>query len=469
MNYSYTVTELCRIFGGSAQNIFSDTRFQNFAIDSRKVQWGDLFICLTGERTDGHLYIQDAIKRGASCIVASRHKIKPGLLTSTTPIILVADPNRAFRDLARDYRHRLSPRARVIGITGSNGKTSTKEITAGLCRFLDNRTHATSGNFNNFVGVPLTILDAKLDEQWWVIEMGTNHFGEIETLAKVVHPHCGIITNIGESHLEFLESTEGVAHEKSGIFQGMESDSIVVVPSSLKHLRIVKQAAAQHGIRLVTYGFTHWEVARADYMAELLYFSPAVSRFRFMDATFETRIGNPLFLENLLGALTLLRLQNVDMELLRKATQTLSVEVQGRMQFREMNGYLLVNDTYNANPTSFKSVLASLRKAYPKRRLLVVAGPMAELGEESLQLHQQLGAEMHQQGVAHLFALGEDLANAYVQGWKSRSQDSPTVLHTEDLQELIAEFQKIQRHDDIVLVKGSRSAHMERVVEALAP
>ncbi|MBF0288141.1 MAG: UDP-N-acetylmuramoyl-tripeptide--D-alanyl-D-alanine ligase [SAR324 cluster bacterium] len=467
MDYHYTTAELCRILAGQSYHIPQNRCFSDFAIDSRKIQPGGLFFSIVGENTDGHLYIEQACKNGAQGIIACRDKLPPGGLSLEIPLILVADPNRSLRDLAKDYRSRLAS-GFVLAITGSNGKTSSKEIAADLCRFLHPKVNATQGNYNNFIGVPITILSASLDASWWIVEMGTNHFGEIQTLSEMVRPNLGMITNVGESHLEFLENMEGVACEKSGIFAGMDSGTIVAIPSDLRHSDIVSEQAIQHGIRLVRYGFTSWKSEISpDYSATLRECSSEQACFEFLDQLFEVSTGNSLLLRNLLGVLTLLYLHNEPPDLLCEACRFLNFEVKGRMQFRQMPSYLLVDDTYNANPTSFNEVIQSLRSLYPQKRLLVVAGAMAELGKQSADLHFQLGASMPMLGVKYLFTFGNNDATYYIEGWKTRNKESENTFHTIDLNKLVSTFNQVVKKDDIVLVKGSRSAHMEQFVDAV--
>ena len=339
MNYHYTTAELCQIFEGNSRHLSHEQTFERFSIDSRKTQPGDLFFAIAGENTDGHLYLKQALERGAQGIIAHQGKLTSDFLSRNPPLILVADPNRALRDLAENYRKRFS-KGRVLGITGSNGKTSAKEIAADLCRFLTPNTHATAGNLNNFFGVPLTILSATLEEAWWVIEMGTNQFGEIETLSKIVKPHLSLITNIGESHLEFLENTQGVAREKAGLFAGMTPGSITAIPATLLHQEIVSDFATRHQIQLVSYGFSHWETSQpSDYPAKIISVSPALSEFEWLGQKFTTSQGNPLLLGNLLGVLTLLHLCEVPLDLLCEATQALPWNIKGRMQFRETGSF----------------------------------------------------------------------------------------------------------------------------------
>ena len=219
-----------QIINAKLEGIDSDSSFNDFSIDSRSVKNGDVFFCIKGEMTDGHQYISQALEKGASAVVANPDIIPDTLKKREFPKILVPDPNLALREWASDVRKNFE--GKVLAVTGSNGKTSTKEILSSLCSFFDSNAYATPGNYNNYIGVPLTLLHAPLEAEWWVIEIGSNNFGEIAELSKIVRPTGGVITNIGESHLEFLLDTKGVAREKSGLFAGMAQGCLLYTSPS---------------------------------------------------------------------------------------------------------------------------------------------------------------------------------------------------------------------------------------------
>lgn len=465
MNYSYPLFELAQLFLGTLAGPLSRREFNRVCIDSRNVRPGDLFFCIKGERTDGHLYVAQAIKAGAGAIVACSGRLQRA--EWEVPVIWVEDPNQCLLTLSHDYRNRTGS-TRVVGITGSNGKTSTKEIALNLCRFLDPRSHGTQGNFNNFIGVPLTVLSADLSVDWWIVEMGTNHFGEIATLSKTVAPDAGILTNIGESHLEFLLSTEGVAREKSGLFAGMKPGSICAIPEDILHKGILYEQAQAHGVHLLECGLSLSPHADTiAYPATVLEQSAQSTVFRFCGQRFEFPSGNPLLFKNLLNALSLMHALGIHLFELRDAVAECEVEVKGRFNIIPLEDITLVDDTYNANPTSFLSVVRSLRKTYAKQRLVVVAGKMAELGEQSASMHRQLAKELHQEGVAHLMVLGQEDAKHYEKGWCSVAVEDDSLTVADSVEELVESFKKIRKAGDVVLVKGSRSAHMERFVDAI--
>ncbi len=453
MTKLYTIGEMSQIFKAKTEKINTNLLVHGFSIDSRTMNAGELFFCIKGENTDGHHYISQALEKGACAVVADPACIPEAIRQSSFPRILVPDPNLALRKWAADIRKRFT--GKVLAVTGSNGKTTTKEILAGLCRHLDPNAYATPGNFNNFIGVPLTLLEAPPDAKWWVIEIGTNHFGEVAELSKVVQPTAGIITNIGQSHLEFLQNTEGVAREKSGLFAGMSPGNKVIVPDTLLHLDLVEEEAVKAGVDIVKTTAVTEQVAGKN------------CKIRFFNEWFESSIDSPLLQQNLVLALTLLKEEGVPVALLKQAAAALDLSVKGRYQQIEMDDWILIDDTYNANPSSFYSVLENLNKTYPGLRKIVVCGAMAELGDLSPELHRQVGETMVKNGVEKMFGLGGAEIKFYLEGWKNGGGETEAAQRFSDIYDLTKTFREELRASDVVLVKGSRSAHMERFVEAM--
>jgi len=447
----YTFGEMRQIINAKLEYIDPDSSFNDFSIDSRTVKDGDVFFCIKGEMTDGHQYISQALEKGASAVVANPETIPDALQQREFPKILVPDPNLALREWASDARKNFE--GKVLAVTGSNGKTSTKEILSGLCSFFDSNAYATPGNYNNYIGVPLTLLDAPTEAEWWVIEIGSNNFGEIAELSKIVRPTGGVITNIGESHLEFLLDTKGVAREKSGLFAGMAQGSKVVIPESILHQDIVEKEAEKAGVELINTAKIAVE-SKEDRL-----------KFNLFDADFETAINNPLFLQNLVSSLTLLRLQGLSVTQLQKATANLELNLKGRFHTLYMKEWILIDDTYNANPSSFKSVLENMKNLYPQNRKIVVCGKMAELGQKSPELHQQVGINMVKNGVEIMLGLGGEEIKSYIGGWKKGGGSMKSAKQFTELVELLNAFKQELKPGDVVLVKGSRSARMERFVE----
>ena len=450
MTKLYTFGEMRQIINAKLEGIDSDSSFNGFSIDSRSVKDGDVFFCIKGEMTDGHQYISQALEKGARAVVANPEIIPDVLKKIDFPKILVSDPNLALREWASDARNYFE--GEVLAVTGSNGKTSTKEILSGLCRFFDSNAYATPGNYNNYIGVPLTLLNAPMETKWWVIEIGTNNFGEIAELSKIVRPTGGVITNIGESHLEFLLDTIGVAREKAALFDGMTQGSKVVIPGSILHMDIVEKEADKAGVELIKTAQIEVE-SKEDRL-----------KFNLFEADFETVINNMLFLQNLVSSLTLLRSQGLSVTQLQQATANLELNLNGRFHTLYMKEWILIDDTYNANPSSFKSVLENMNNLYPKNRKIVVCGKMAELGQKSSELHQQVGINMVKNGIEIMLGLGGKEIESYIGGWEKEGGIMKSAKQLTELDELLNAFRKELNPGDVVLVKGSRSAQMERFV-----
>ncbi len=465
MNFSvYQIQELSQILSGRPVNVESHAQIRSFSIDSRTLMEGDWFFCISGERTDGHDHVEQALARGAAGVVLNPSRLPKHLQNRNFPRIQVPDPNSALREWAAHARQYY--RGKVLGITGSNGKTSTKEMLARLCAGIGQQVEATPGNFNNWIGVPLTLLSADPDTGWWVIEMGTNRFGEMAELSRIVMPDGAILTNIGESHLEFLRDTEGVAREKCGMFEGMNSVAPVIVPSSLLHLDQVEWFANECGVRLVRYALDEeGDELAADYHAQTIESSGSGILFSLFGLTMHAGTANPLQLRNLISALVLLHQFGISAELLQHAAEILDLSVPGRFHWRKLKQGWLIDDTYNANPGSFLGVLQAIRSMHPEEPLWVVAGPMAELGERSPELHRETGATIFNAGAERLFILGGETGAEYLRGWSASGGGKTKAQRFSELPELLDVFNSQWPGRGIVLVKGSRSARMERFVE----
>ena len=451
MKRLYTFGRMKQLFNAKAENIKSNSFVKGVSIDSRTLKEGDLFFCIKGKKTDGHIFIQNALDRGASGIVANQRSIPLEITNRKFQKFLVSNPNKSFGTLASDFRQKF--KGKVIAITGSNGKTTTKEIIKNLCSFIDPLTSYTFGNFNNDIGVPITLLNGNLEAKWWIIEIGTNNFGEIQNLSRIVKPTAGIITSVGESHLEFLKSTKGVAKEKSGLFAGIKSGKNIVMPDSILHKEFFENEASKYGLKITK---------TIPILGELFL---GKTKFKLFDKDFETTITSPLILQNLVMALTILYLEGVPVSKLIAATSMMELKLKGRFNQIIMKDWILVDDTYNANPSSFTGVLQDLKKMYPNSRKIAVCGAMAELGDLSNYGHFEVGKNMIQNGVDYFLGLGGKEIDEYIKGWKSEGGNSDTAMRFSDLKKLVGVFKSILQKGDVVLVKGSRSSHMEDFVD----
>ena len=451
MTLSWSLAQAAAQVGGRFQGV--DTSFTGVGIDSRREIEGRLFVALRGERFDGHDFAREAIARGAVALLVERP------LDLAVPQWIVTDTGEALGRLAAAHRDRF--RGQVVAITGSNGKTTCKELLAAVLAGAG-RVRSTQGNLNNAIGLPLTLLEAG-DEDFLILEMGANHPGEIAFLTAIGRPHLALIANAGRAHLEGFGSLEGVARAKGEIVGGLPETGRLVIPSASPWTALWRTLA--DGRPVSTFGTDPQAQVRAD---------PATLRHRWETSGFRTEFqvtapgrSFPLSLglagrhnvHNALAITALALALDLD-EAVLAAGLAVMPPVPGRLSPRTApNGLRLIDDSYNANPDSVKAALAVLA-GLPGRRVLVL-GDLGELGSEAWGLHQQLGLEARAAGVAALFAVGPLSAAAVASFGRGGA-------HFAEAEALLAALRRdLDAAEDVVLIKGSRRAAMDRIADAL--
>lgn len=430
-----------------------DPAIVSVSTDTRSLQSGALFVALTGPNFDGHEFAAQAAQKGAAALLVSRQ------LDIDLPQLLVEDTRSAFGGLAAAWRRTLP--GKVVGITGSNGKTTTKEMVLAALAGAGS-VAATKGNLNNDIGVPLTLLDFA-DQDYLVLEMGANHSGEIAGLSAIGRPDVAIITNAGRAHLEGFGSLEGVARAKGEIIQGLPADGVFVLNADDAFADLWRELAA--GKRLLSFGEANHADVRIVGVEQPLYLNGSGFRSAYRIATPRGELILSLALPgrhnlmNALAAVAVAEALGVDHESIRSGLAALR-PVKGRLApLFGPAGCRLIDDSYNANPDSVRAALDVLKQLSGRRWL--VLGDLAELGEEAEQLHEEVGREARQAGLDRLWAVGR-LSSAAVSGFGAGARlfDSCDSLTHALTDELVS--------DDLVLVKGSRSAAMDRVVDVLS-
>ncbi len=435
------------------------------SIDSRSLQPQELFFCIVGDRTDGHEYVAQALERGAAGVVASRSspEITDGCSAAGVPCFVVPDTTRALGELAAFHRRRL--RASVIGITGSNGKTSTKEFLFALASQLEpGRVTSTAGNLNNQWGLPLSILRAQVDDALVILEMGMNHAGEIAALSQMAKPHLGLIVSVSGAHIGHFGSVLEIARAKLELAEGMAEGSFLLYSRHSPGLDLARTICRERKLQLLAFGVEDQKAVEVT--AEGLRF-PWRGRVLVAPGWF-----NPVLANNRIGALEALVALGYDEERVAVASESVRASVSGRFVVRRKAGprgpQLLIDDTYNANEASFCSAVEAAAGLVRGGRLAIVAGEMGELGDESPAAHEKVGERAGQVGCALLVAVGSDAAGVLEKAYRA-SQSGGRSVRFADAADVLADGALLEEIAacDVVLVKGSRSARMERVVAAL--
>lgn len=413
-----------------------------------------MYLALRGPNFDGNRFAAAALAGGARALFLAEGELPAGI-PAGVPVAMHADPRRALGDLASWYRSTLE--LAVVGVTGSCGKTTTKNI---LAQLLATRlaTVASPSSFNNDIGVPHTLLLADEATRVVVAEMGTNHPGEIAALARIARPDAGVITTIGASHLEGLGSLEGVAREKGALAEALPRDGFCVLNAGS---RFYGELAARTQARVISFSVE----GSGELDARALFFHSGGTTFRLAGHELTSPLLGTHNVENLLAALAVARGLGLELEELLPAVSLLR-GTNGRMERHELAGVTLFDDSYNANPTSLRAAVRVLSGLHGYRRRVLVLGDMLELGELSAELHHEIGREAARAGVDALVLVGT-YARAAASGALEGGLAASALAHYDTTEEAARGAQEFVRDGDVVLVKGSRGMALERVVGAL--
>lgn len=429
--------------------------------DSRKITPGCLFIPLVGEQFDGHSFAAEAISQRAAGILWQKDHGTP----PEGPVILVENTLEALQHLSKAYL--TETKARVIGITGSNGKTTTKDIVASLLATTF-KVHKTNGNFNNHIGLPLTVLSMPEDCEMVILEMGMSARYEIELLSKLAEPETAMITNIGESHLLQLGSREEIARAKLEILAGMKPGGLLVYNGDEPLIPMVLQepeTQRPENLQLFTYGMSS---SNDDYPTGMM-FQSGGTVFTSYSGLSDTAYRIPLLGEhnviNALGGIAVARHYGVTEENIVKGLEQLELTSMRIEMIEGVSGIAILNDAYNASPTSVKAAIGVLEKMKGYRRKIAVLGDMLELGELEEQYHEQIGRFITPDKVDLLYTYGP-LGSKIAQGAAANLPDTHIHAYT-DKNELIRALIQELTPKDVVLIKASRGMKLEEVAQAI--
>jgi UDP-N-acetylmuramoyl-tripeptide--D-alanyl-D-alanine ligase len=410
-------------------------------VDTRSLQPGDLYFALRGPAHDGNAYIEQALGKGAAAAIGER--------AVAGPVLVVPDALAALQRLASWARSEWG--RDVIAITGSAGKTSTKDVIGALLavRF---RVGKTTGNFNNHVGLPLSILRLPAEAELAVLELGMNHAGEIRDLARVARPRVGVVTNVGWAHIEFFEGIEGIAAAKRELIEELPADGIAVLNADDPRVAAFRADA-------VTFGFSDSATVRADDVR----MDRDGTSFRTAGVDFQTRLTGRHSVRNILAGIAVAGIYGIEPEALCDAVRELRPGAM-RGERTTHQGIEILNDCYNSNPDAAKSMLDVLRDA-PARRRIAVLGEMLELGRWSGTLHCDVGRYVAESGIDVLVGI-RGAAKAMVDAAIDAGLPATAAYFFESPAEAGSLLRSIAKEGDAILFKGSRGTHVEEALEA---
>jgi len=461
MSVPFSVRDVVRWTAGRVLAGLGDVVFQGAGIDTRSLRPGDLFIAIRGERHDAHEFLSGALTAGAAGLMVDEAFAATAPPTFDVPLIVVDDTTRALGALAAG--HRAGFTGTLIAITGSNGKTTTKEMCHAILRVAA-PSLKTRGNLNNEFGLPLTLLSREPEHETAVVELGMNHRGEIARLTAIARPDVGVVTNVGTAHIEFLGSRENIALEKGDLVAGLAASGVAVLNADDP---LVDAQAARTAARVIRFGLAETADVRArnvrfDRDGAFLYSLVAAP------GEIDVRIaglGETTVINSLAAAAAALA-AGAGLDQIAEGLAGFEA-VHGRMQaVRLPGGAHVIDDTYNANPQSVRAALESLARLKGKGRSFAVLGDMGELGDAAPTAHRDAGRWAAELGTDFVYALGKH-ADGVVAGARDGRMDAEHARVGGDHAKIGADIRALLQPDDWVLVKGSRAMQMEKVVESL--
>jgi UDP-N-acetylmuramoyl-tripeptide--D-alanyl-D-alanine ligase len=442
----FTVGEIGTIVGVRAVN---DAHITGWSVDSRTVAPGDLFFALRGPNHDGNAYVEDALRKGAVAAIVDEKKDGA---RENDPLLTVPDSLVALQKIASWARVQWN--GEVVGVTGSAGKTSTKDVIAEMLS-VKMLVGKTMGNFNNHVGVPLSILRLPAAACVAVLEIGMNHAGEIRDLSAIARPRIGVVTNVGHAHMEAFDSIEGVAGAKRELIEALPPDGIAVLNADDP---LVVRFREVHRGRTITYGMNE----DADVRAEQVEYTCEGIRFQVEGVRFESQLLGRHSILNVLAGIAVAGLYGIKPEELTTVVSELSAGSMRGQRFKH-NGILILNDCYNSNPDAARAMIDVLRETPAKRRIAVL-GEMLELGRWAESLHRDVGRYVANCGIDVLVGIRGE-ARQLVDAAREAGQAVDAAFFFPDTAAAGDHLRQIARPGDVILFKGSRGTHVEQALE----
>ncbi len=447
--------------GGSLVHGSRNLSFSGVSIDTRRLRKGDLFFAIRGSKQDGHRYIPDALSKGALGAVAHHGYVYPGTFPTGRALLEVEDTHKALKDSAAAARQRWP--GTLVAITGSMGKTTTKEFVAQTLQ-TEFKVHQSPGNYNNLFGLPLALFGLRSDDHFGIFEMGMSAPGEIAEMCRIAAPVIGIITNVAPVHLAFFDSLEEIARAKEELAEALGSEGTLIYNADD---RLVGCIASRFTGNPISYGFSDIADICADQI-EIL--SPEETRFRLTCSGMSRKAVLPFagahYVLNALPAVALGLRYNVDLDRLVDGMRQLRhPSMRGQIR-RFIKGFALIDDSYNSNPRALMQMIDILSIMPSFTRRILVAGEMLELGKDSNSLHFNCGAFAAGRGLDAVVGI-RGAAREIVRGAVESGMKDSQVHFFSDMDAAAAFISNEVRKGDLLLVKGSRGVHMEKIVEFL--
>ncbi|MDR2772218.1 MAG: UDP-N-acetylmuramoyl-tripeptide--D-alanyl-D-alanine ligase [Elusimicrobiota bacterium] len=433
-----------------------DTLVKSISVDSRSIKKGQMFFALKGSKFDGHNFIKDAVNNGAAGIVFS-DTIDLSTFKQGFSFVKVSDTLTALGGLSKTYRNKFQ-NIQLIALTGSNGKTTTKEMIYSIlkCRA---KTACNKGNLNNRIGLPLSLLDLDSSDRYGVFEIGTSVFGEIKTLTKIVNPQAAVITNIGYSHLETFKTLRGVYEEKVELFNNVSDDCTIIVNLDDPYLRDLTKYSNK---KIITFSLTN---NLADVFADNILFENGKMSFEVFIHNNKFSVKLPakgrMNISNALAASAAAWSFDFSFLEIKRGLENFCPPDMRMQAETNSDKSVFVNDAYNANPSSMKESIQTVYTAYADKEITLVLGDMLELGEEADKYHKELGQFVDKQNVKSVYLVGKKMKNA-------KEVLGDKAFYAENPKDLIDEIKKESFNEkSVVLFKGSRGMKLEEIYKSL--
>ncbi|WP_040979942.1 UDP-N-acetylmuramoyl-tripeptide--D-alanyl-D-alanine ligase [Oceanobacillus jeddahense] len=448
----FTASQLMNLFPHHQGNVSADLEIHEVIHDSRVHSHCGIYIPVAGERFDGHQFIDGAVENGAVATFWQKEKPLPQNLLDSLLVLFVEDTVKALQELASAYRKEINPT--VIGITGSNGKTTTKDLTKAVLQTTF-KTHATKGNFNNHIGLPLTILSMDRETEVLILEMGMNHFGEIERLSNIGEPDKAIITNIDGQHIENLGSKEGIAKAKLEIVSGIKPEGTLIIDGDEPLLINASVPVSKKRV-----GFAEYN----DVVVQNIAVKDTVTTFEIKGKTYQIPLLGKHHAKNAAYVIQLAYEMGIDPETIKDAFGQLEMT---KMRFEKhvgKNGITVINDAYNASPASMKASIQVVEEMRGYRHKILVLGDILELGDFAEEFHRSI-VEVINSEITAVYTYGNH--SQYIHDELKRKVPGLIAVHLEDKLELIHHVENYLQPENLILLKASRGMEFETFLEQL--